>query len=158
MPVFSWLYRLLDSKLRQTLRQEVADTNPARRIYNDTLSLCETVLEAYLEASKDIVDRRNPLSCRADCHSGIPERTSERCAGDGLERRKTFSKLCTARCHRVLSCAGWSSLEASHILVLLQVAVQPSWGWMIRLNVVVERRLKQREFTVIPVLATCFIR
>lgn len=50
-------------KLRQTLDQEVANADPASRIYHDTRSLCESVLEIYLGTCQNIVDRRNPFSC-----------------------------------------------------------------------------------------------
>src|SRR3972149_2704463 len=50
-------------KLRQTLDQEVANANPACRIYHDTWSLCEAVLEAHLGTCQNIADWCNPLSC-----------------------------------------------------------------------------------------------
>jgi len=61
-------------KLSQTLRQEVANANPARRVCHDPWNLCEAVLEV---------------------HFGT--------ADYGLERRKTFSELsrCSQSCSMV---------------------------------------------------------
>jgi hypothetical protein len=66
-----WTLTKKQGKLRQTLDQEVANANPANRIYHDSGSLCEAVLETHLETSKNIVDRRNPLSRGTGCYSGV---------------------------------------------------------------------------------------
>jgi hypothetical protein len=42
-------------KLRQTLRQEVADADPACKIYHDPGSLCEAVLMAFSKSLDQLV-------------------------------------------------------------------------------------------------------
>ena len=71
--------------LRQSLGQEVAYADPARRIYHNPWILCELVLAADLEACKDLVDRGNPFSRRTNGDRGI--------ARDGVEHGKTFREL-----------------------------------------------------------------
>jgi len=87
--------------LRQTLRQEVADANPASKIYHDVGSLCEAVLQTHLGTCDDFVHGRNPILCPADRIVTAVLRVM------GLSGEKHFQNY-----HRVLNPAVWSSLEA----------------------------------------------